>query len=670
MSKKKEQSIEKEILENRKDRKETDEEIEVVKPKVTNRKKFSKKFDDLKIKYKKDPKKYIVMASCLLLALALLGGTSYAYLSYVSKTGNTTVIEAGTLALTFANESNAITLDNAVPQQDNNALEENTEYTFSIKNNGSLAASYKITLDNTCTLDKTYSINGESVKPDTCIPDSHIKVGIKEENEEYTVLDKTSESDYVIAAGSLNGGAEKSYTMKIWLDYEQGAANLDTSGANEPVLDDGMIAVYYDETSESWRKADSTNMKKDYQWYDYDNKMWANSVTVSETNRATYLNASPGTEIPMDDILTMQVWIPRYKYKVWNYNSDGTVTSEPQEIEIVFEEGTNSTGNITCTDTISGTNGAKSESCKINNTECTDDTCNNKYYTHPAFTFGSEEIEGFWVGKFELTGTIDSITTKPDLSSLRNQNVSSYETNIMAMNDSNNQYGFNTSTDTHMIKNMEWGAVAYLSHSKYGVNKEVYINNSSGYYTGRSGGNVGGSTPINGTYTDQTSTTQYNSYGFYTYDGYLLEYGTNTKSTTKDISKVASTTGNIYGVYDMSGGAYEYVMGNIVSSDGTTMIAGSSGFTTYPDAKYYDKYSFGTSDSQRIRSKLGDGIKEVLNTSSRGWHSDFSYLAYSDYPWFNRGGSYIIGSNAGAFDSFSNLGSASTDSSSRLVITP
>ena len=310
MSQKKKQkkSIEEEILENRKDRKETDEEIEVVKSKVTNRKKFSKKFDDLKIKYKKDPKKYIVMASCLLLALALLGGTSYAYLSYVSKTGNTTVIEAGTLALTFANESNAITLDNAVPQQDNNALEENTEYTFSIKNNGSLAASYKITLDNTCTLDKTYSINGESVKPDTCIPDSHIKVGIKEGNGEYTVLDKTSESDYVIAAGSLNGGAEKSYTMKIWLDYdtpndynshgtlniiysgklgldyEQGAANLDKSGANEPVLDDNMIAVYYDETSETWKKADSTNESNLYRWYNYDEKIWANSVTVSSTN--------------------------------------------------------------------------------------------------------------------------------------------------------------------------------------------------------------------------------------------------------------------------------------------------------------------------------------------------------------------------------------------------
>ena len=243
--KKKEQSIEEEILENRKDRKQTEEEIEVVKPKVTNRKKFSKKFDDLKIKYKKDPKKYIVMASSLLLALALLGGTSYAYLSYVSKTGNTTVIEAGTLALTFAKESNAITLDNAVPQQDNNALEENTEYTFSIQNNGSLAASYKITLDNTCTLDKTYSINGESVKPDTCIPDSHIKVGIKEGNGEYTVLDKTSENDYVIAAGSLNGGAEKSYTMKIWLDYD--APNDYNSHGTLNIIYSGKLGLDYEQ---------------------------------------------------------------------------------------------------------------------------------------------------------------------------------------------------------------------------------------------------------------------------------------------------------------------------------------------------------------------------------------------------------------------------------------
>ena len=482
-----------------------------------------------------------------------------------------------------------------------------------------------------------------------------------------------------------------SITGSNTIGVEASLGNLDTSGANEPILDTNMIAVYYDGTSESWRKADSTNMKKDYQWYDYSNKMWANSVTVTEASRTAYLNASPGTEIRMEDILTMQVWIPRYKYKVWNYNADGTVTSEPQEIEIVFESGTSSTGEMECTDTISGTDGAKSESCKINNVECTDSTCNNKYYTHPAFTFGEEEIEGFWIGKFELTGDIDNITTKPNLTSIRNQNVSSFSSNIMAMNDSNNQYGFNTSTDTHMIKNMEWGAVAYLSHSKYGVNREVYINNSSGYYTGRSGGNVGGSTPINGTYTDQTSATQYNTYGFYTYDGYLLEYGTNTKSSTKDISKVSSTTGNIYGVYDMSGGSYEYTMSNIVSPDGSTMMSGystsgNSGYTgiiynsgsytsytgtyTYPDTKYYDKYSYGTSYSQRIRSKLGDGIKEVLNTSSRSWYSDYSDLAYYRSPWSYRGGCFSEGSRAGAFNSVYNYGRAFISGSSRLVITP
>lgn len=119
-----------------------------------------------------------------------------------------------------------------------------------------------------------------------------------------------------------------------------------------------------------------------------------------------------------------------------------------------------------------------------------------------------------------------------------------------------------------MLNNNEWGAVAYLSRSKYGANREVYVNNSSGYYTGRSGGNVGGSTPINGTYTAQTSTTQHNTYGFYTWDGYLLDYGTNTQSSTRELNKVASTTGNIYGVYDMAGGAWEYIMGNFNSTAG------------------------------------------------------------------------------------------------------
>ena len=133
----------------------------------------------------------------------------------------------------------------------------------------------------------------------------------------------------------------------------------------------------------------------------------------------------------------------------------------------------------------------------------------------------------------------------------------------------------------------------------------------------------------------------------------------------------ASTTHNIYGVYDMSGGAREYTMGNTVSTDGTAMIPSASGYTTspYPNSKYYDKYSFSKSVEARIRSKLGDGIKEVYKGSS-GWYSDHSSLANSVSPWFVRSGSYDDGARAGAFFSSADDGYASFDYSSRLIITP
>ena len=610
------------------------------------------------------------------------------------------------------------------------------------------------------------------------------------------------------------------------------ANNVDTSGANEPELDEGMIPVYYDENTETWKKADKKNSNEKYRWYNYDKKIWANSVTVSSTNRSKYQSASVGTEIPMDDILTMQVWIPRYKYKLWNYNADGTKTSNPQQIEITWENGTGTTGEITCQDSISGTDGNPSETCKLKSTNatCTDDTCNNKTYTHPAFTFGNEEIKGFWIGKFELTGTVSNITTIPNLSSVREQSVSTFETNIMNMKNSGNQYGLNTTTDTHMIKNIEWGAVAYLSHSKYGTCtdgtcKEVNINNSSSYYTGRSGGvsstssstegtykynetkknttTMTGGTAITPTVTNDTTYPWTSSNGLYkssnqgkdstttnlkfsftaptnntylsfdwsvssesssydylyytiTKDGTTLsDTGTSTKiggtdlGTTEsaliynNVSKKldkgtyeltftyrkdssgtkgtdtgyiknikvldsptikesktligesrdgpsASTTHNIYGVYDVNGGSYEYTMANIVSNDGTTMMSGysssrNSGYkgiiydsgnytgysgATYPNNKYYDKYSFSTSNTTRKRSKLGDGIKEVYKSSSSGWYSDGSNLANHNNSWFLRGGYYRNGASSGIFYSNYSGGASVASISSRLIITP
>ena len=44
---------------------------------------------------------------------------------------------------------------------------------------------------------------------------------------------------------------------------------VDTSGANKPVLASNMIPVYYDETSEVWKKADVSNVDTNNPWYSY-----------------------------------------------------------------------------------------------------------------------------------------------------------------------------------------------------------------------------------------------------------------------------------------------------------------------------------------------------------------------------------------------------------------
>ena len=320
------------------------------------------------------------------------------------------------------------------------------------------------------------------------------------------------------------------------------------------------------------------------------------------------------------------------------FSSSNNTTTGPREIDIIYED-------------------------KSTNKSFGDAV--NTYHTHPAFTFGTTELDGIWVGKFETGGTATAPLIKPDISSLRGQKVSEEFTTAQIFGTST--YGMTSNVDAHMMKNSEWGAVAYLSHSRYGANREIYINNSSGCYTGRSGGNVGGSTAINTVYTSQTSTSKSNTYGFYTWDGYLLEYNTNTKSTTRDLNKVASTTGNITGVYDMSGGAWEYVMGYYSpagSTWGATSSSNYAGFSSQPNSKYYDDYT--AANSLRACNGgicYGHGLSEV-----RGWYGDYAYFVSAGYPWFLRGGSFNDGSSAGTFYFGVNNGSASSSRAARSVL--
>ena len=450
------------------------------------------------------------------------------------------------------------------------------------------------------------------------------------DNIEVTTTD-TSYTFYIWVDSSYSNAsalAGLTIDLELWMEVRYERYNV------RPVVNEGLIPVVFDTTSGTVVK---TIGKNDSDWYNYNKQKWANAVLVTESSRSTYLNTS-GVTVSEDDILAYYVWIPRYKYKIWT--TEGSSTGNEQKINIIFE----------------GKNTPKSVATQA-----------GEYHTHPAFTFGTTELDGIWVGKFETGGTATAPLIKPDIRSLRNQKVSEEFTTAQIFGTST--YGMTSNVDAHMMKNSEWGAVAYLSHSRYGANREKYINNSSGIYTGRRGGNVGRSTAINTVYTSQTSTSQYNTYGFYTWDGYLLEYNTNTKSTTRDLNKVASTTGNITGVYDMSGGAYEYVMG-YYSPAGSTWGATSSGdyagFSSQPNSKYYDDYT-ATNSLTACNGGIcyGHGLSEV-----RGWYGDYAYFVDASDPWFLRGGGYIyIGvSGAGTFTFNHISGSAYNSRAARSVL--
>ena len=443
-----------------------------------------------------------------------------------------------------------------------------------------------------------------------------------------------------------------------------------------PELDEGMIPVVYE--NGIVKKANVRDT-----WYNYSTKEWANAVLVTDATRNTYKNAAEGTTIQMKDILAFYVWIPRYRYQIFtdvkhitdrnNITSQSNYVDNAHLIDIVFEN----------------KNVSKSNGSNI-----------GEWLTHPAFTFGTEELNGIWVGKFETTGSSTTPTVLPtdtrynetkNIVSLRSQNVSTQFTTSRKLN-----YG--TTKDAAMLKNSEWGAIAYLSTSNYGLGvTEVMINNSTRYNTGCAA-SVAATTGY-GTYTTMTQTNHTEG----PYNGCENEW-----YTTNGIK--ASTTGNIYGVYDMNGGAWEYVMGVIEDALNSGIPASgrhnlyNSGFTgkltcptcdsttsgvdasitaitgvSFPESKYYELYSYGTSNWEYSRGYLGDATLELNNFAywmdadnnnrrHSGFHEDCAHFVYSSNPWFIRGGNWHSGATAGVFAFHHYNGNAGGDISFRSVL--
>ena len=516
--------------------------------------------------------------------------------------------------------------------------------------------------------------NSSSVPKITLNGDSNISLGESDYYQESGVT--VEDNNQVITIGEVKTSSVGSYTVRYIVIDSNGNLNSvvrtvvvnsrykeSILNGTDPVLASNLVPVVISDSGVVTKASTASS------WYNYENKIWANSVILKDES-ITYQD---GEEIPDSNIESYFVWIPKYSYQIWdlgNYSSLTSISNKTQEIKIKF--GTSNTSDsvsgecITPFENNQGIAGS-SGNCKVGD-----------YMTHPAFL--SFDTNGLWVGKFETgydgatttaAAQVNSVDTskiiiKPNVYSWRNINVG---------NMFKNSYDYQRELDSHMMKNTEWGSVAYLQHSKYGSGASVRINNNSAHITGYAGteeptlGYAGG-TSTAGNRIESTAL------------GVDATYSVNYLNSK---SLVASTTNNYSGIYDMSGGAWEYVMGY---TTGATTVGGSSGITSlYPNffsnsaySKYWDRYTstVNTNYNNRI---LGDATGEMgpfgsekdsdNNTRYKSsWYKDHAWFANSSGNLLLRGGGWHDGTSTGVFAFNGNSGGTNTNISFRIVLAP
>ncbi len=387
-------------------------------------------------------------------------------------------------------------------------------------------------------------------------------------------------------------------------------------GATASCLDEGASPIYSKIDSSgnpSSQGTDNPNFKWE-NWYDYEQ-----GYNFIDTRMSRWANA-------VTDDGSYWVWIPRFKYQVCS-KPETNGDKYAGKINIKF---------ISTDERSGATVNGLTYKTTVNADEEYITQDGEGYIIHPAFEDGSSngknneyangewdsELSGFWIAKYEMsqedangtavttgnttTGNIGlsssvKMVSKPNRSSWRNITIGQVYTNCL---DYGQTVG-NASLGSHLTKNSEWGAVAYLAHSQYGRNgNEIARNVSSSFITG-----VGTSTS-------------------YTYD-------------TK-LGMLASTTGNIYGVYDMYGSASERVAVWDTLSTSTNLsnygasFASSGGVST----KFATAYNNGTStyysDATRTICKTGDALKELWITGDKLWFNDTGQFVNNSNPFFRR----------------------------------
>ena len=485
-------------------------------------------------------------------------------------------------------------------------------------------------------------------------------------------------------------------------EYEKEIVKQDAEGiwdgkVNKPDLMSGMSAIKFTEPTDSTEGKDekvSDSSKND--WYNYSEKKWANAQTEDGS---------------------MWVWIPRYAYKINKSN---------QTFDVVFLVGT--------TDNYYDKDG-KLQTAKRQTSETDIPDATKDYVVHPAFTNESnigyvnggwkKELTGIWVSKFEAgyaggNNNADKVDSNVNYSqstswvwsgeagtssdssqparnfyevygskttaikyptfqgltySMNYINHSDAFSISRALTDGNNIYKLsNKETDSHLIKNSEWGAVSYLGQSQYGLNgTNIRINNLT----------LNNSKPTIYAVTGYAAKTLQ--------DGDTkLEDASPVSSTdkvykwTEKDGQTASCTGTIYGIYDMSGGAWERSAAIVNNGNDNLNTYGKAIMNALNNGKsseYVTVYPKGETSGQSLddasksnyaaNTKIyGDAIRET-STAGLGqtlWYSDYSYFVGGNYPFFERGGFCWYTSGAGLFSFYRLVGNSGYGNGFRSVL--
>ena len=428
----------------------------------------------------------------------------------------------------------------------------------------------------------------------------------------------------------------------IWLD----TSNNVISTPNTPNLGNETTGTL---TPVKWVSGTPTPTNaSDSNWYNYR----AGTGTADNTE-SKWANAT-------NDDGSYFVWIPRYAYRITYYENQTSTTP---------------TGYYDGYGMWKAADGSK----KYNLDEGIETVPHNgnKYIVHPAFMDDSSstyshggwksDLSGIWVAKFEMSRSNATISSSGSGTTFKSMPSVISARSITIGNMFTYGKAYASTKESHLMKNSEWGAVAYLTQSQYGRNgKEISVNQCSSYVTGAGRG-------LNSTEDSSKSGTStiYNS-------TYSLSNNDipDRQKYTGDVGKLSSTTGNEYGVYDLSGGACEYIAAFNDTDENHYELSYGSSFagTTKPSTEYATKYSNSTTTYSGSKiyevGKIGDATKEVNagNSNSYNWFSDNSYFLNASSPFFERGGKYADGDKGGVFSSGRYVGDLSIYYGFHLVL--